>query len=308
MDPEERDRAVRLAAFEFLGRQTGLHGEILSRRLLADGFVFDGQRVPLVGPQGIFKPKVIPTGVPLSITSVAEVEGQSRPYEDAVNEDGQLLYRYRGTDPNHHENVGLRRAMADQIPLIFFQGVEPGSYHPEWPIYVVGDNPDSLTFTAVFDDPEVIRPDLRGVPGADDARRRYVTRLAVARLHQVAFRRRVLTAYRETCAVCRLRQVSLIDAAHILPDGHPRGEPVVPNGLALCKIHHAAYDHNILGIRPDLVVEIRQDILDTIDGPMLRHGLQGMHGEGLTVLPRRRDQRPSPDRLAERYDAFRSAS
>jgi len=41
----------------------------------------------------------------------------------------------------------------------------------------------------------------------------------------------------------------------------------VPNGLALCKIHHAAFDMNILGIRPDHVVEIRTDVLEERDGP-----------------------------------------
>ena len=56
-----------------------------------------------------------------------------------------------------------------------------------------------------------------------------------------------------------------------------RGAPVVPNGLSLCKIHHAAYDENFLGVRPDLVVEVRADV-DQIDGPMLRHGLQEMAG------------------------------
>src|SRR3989304_615457 len=40
--------------------------------------------------------------------------------------------------------------------------------------------------------------------------------------------------FRQECAICRLRHEELLDAAHILPDGHPRGEPVVPNGLALC--------------------------------------------------------------------------
>ena len=60
------------------------------------------------------------------------------------------------------------------------------------------------------------------------------------------------------------------DAAHILPDGHPRGEPVVPNGLALCKLHHAAFDGHVLGVRPNLAVELRLDILREPDGPMRR--------------------------------------
>lgn len=50
----------------------------------------------------------------------------------------------------------------------------------------------------------------------------------------------------------RLRHADLLDAAHVLPDTHPPGIPVVPNGLARCKIHYAAYDRNILGVRPNL--------------------------------------------------------
>ncbi|WP_328526970.1 HNH endonuclease [Kribbella sp. NBC_00359] len=107
--------------------------------------------------------------------------------------------------------------------------------------------------------------------------------------------------------MCNLRHTDLLDAAHILPDGHPMGRPIVPNGLALCKIHHAAFDRNILGVRPDLVVEIRPDILGEVDGPMLKHGLQEMNGVQLSA-PRARTARPAKDNLAERYETFRTAS
>ena len=95
--------------------------------------------------------------------------------------------------------------------------------------------------------------------------------------------------------------------AHVIPDTHPDGLPVVSNGLALCKIHHAAYDRNILGIRPDYVVEIHHRLLDEIDGPMLRHGLQEHHGIALRTIPRARIDRPAPERLEIRYAEFRSA-
>ena len=72
-----------------------------------------------------------------------------------------------------------------------------------------------------------------------------------------------------------------MDAAHITPDSAERGEPIVSNGLALCKIHHAAFDRNILGISPDYQVHIRQDILEEEDGPMLKHGIQEMQGRSL---------------------------
>lgn len=76
-----------------------------------------------------------------------------------------------------------------------------------------------------------------------------------------------------------------IDAAHIIPDHDEAGIAAVRNGMSLCKIHHAAYDCNILGIRPDLFVEIRSDLLHEIDGPMLQHGLQERHGQRLMVIP-----------------------
>ena len=79
------------------------------------------------------------------------------------------------------------------------------------------------------------------------------------------------------------------------------------NGLALCKIHHAAYDRGILGVRPDYIVEVRADVLDEVDGPMLRHGLQEVHGWRLE-LPRRVAELPDREALAERWAAFEAAA
>ena len=87
--------------------------------------------------------------------------------------------------------------------------------------------------------------------------RRYGVQTTHQRLHQQAFRDRVMRAYREHCAVCRLRHAELLDAAHIIPDSDPEGEPRVSNGLSLCKLHHAAFDQKLFGIRPDLIVEVR---------------------------------------------------
>ena len=126
-------------------------------------------------------------------------------------------------------------------------------------------------------------------------------------MHQQSFRYRVIQAYRQCCAVCRLRHPRLLDAAHILPDGHPKGEPWVSNGLSLCKIHHAAFDADILGIRPDLVVEIRKDVLEQEDGPMLTHGLQECHNQRLLVVPLPERLKPRRDFLEERYELFRKA-
>jgi len=146
-----------------------------------------------------------------------------------------------------------------------------------------------------------------GLVAVEEPGRMYAVGEVRRRLHQARFRQRVLTAYRSACAICNLRHGELLDAAHILPDGHPMGLPIVRNGLSLCKIHHAAFDQMLLGIRPDCVVEVRQSILDEEDGPMLRYGLQACHGNTLRVVPRRPDDRPATEFLEERFELFRAA-
>jgi putative restriction endonuclease len=241
--------------------------------------------------------------LPLSITTVPQVPGKERPYEDETTYEG-VNYRYRGKDPRHPDNAGLRRAMVEHVPLIYFHGHRPGMYHAEWPVYVVRDDPDRLTFTVLTAEP---LPSEVSAGVGEPLRRAYLARLMTQRLHQSLFRLMVLDAYEYACAVCRLRHMELLDGAHILPDRHPLGEPVVPNGLALCKLHHAAFDADILGVRPDLRIEVREDVLREADGPMLRHGLQGFDGEFISV-PRRKVLHPNPDFLAERYERFHKAS
>jgi len=197
--------------------------------------------------------------------------------------------------------------MRQAVPLIYLQGIVPGRYLPVWPAYVVGDDPRAFTFHISIDDRAVLPAEASIHGEAAEARRSYITVLVRQRIHQARFRERVLKAYRECCAICRLRHRELLDATHILPDKHPQGEPAVSNGLSLCKLHHAAYDRHILGIRPDLRIDVRLDILEEIDGPMLQHGLQGFQGQRL-VTPRRAEDRPNPDFLAMRYEQFRQAS
>ena len=137
---------IRNAAFDWLTEQTSIHGDVLPRRpLLEHGFMYQGERVPLVSAQGIFKPKIM--SAPLSITT-----SPKGPYDDAFGSDGFLLYRYRGTDPSHRDNVGLRNLMLDQVPLIYFHGIVPGRYLAVWPVYIVADNPYNLTFKVAVDD------------------------------------------------------------------------------------------------------------------------------------------------------------
>ena len=299
------DARIRMAAFEWLGNQTSRHGDVLPRTLLAEGFRIDGVRVPLLGPQGIFKPQVM-SEVPLSITTAP-----LGPYDDSFGADGLLRYRYRGADINHADNRGLRSTMERRLPLVYIHGILPGKYLVTWPVYVVGDDPRNLVFSIAFDDAQHL-----GLPSenpqhivneeVDFARRAYITTAVRVRLHQRAFRERVLAAYQVQCAFCRLRHQELLDAAHIIPDVEPAGEPLIRNGLSLCTLHHAAFDRYFIGIRPDFTLEVREDLRHEKDGPTLVHAIQGLHDSRI-ILPRRVDYRPGVELLEQRYERFRQA-
>lgn len=155
--------------------------------------------------------------------------GRLRPYDDGFQPDGSVIYRYRGTDPQHPDNQAVRRAMRDKIPLIYFHGTVVGRYLAAWPAYVIDDDPASLSFHIDVDRTYQVREDPLGV-AENNLQRRYAIRSTRQRLHQCAFRDRVLLAYKELCAICRLRHAELLDAAHIIPDVDPLGEPRVSNG------------------------------------------------------------------------------
>lgn len=297
----DREWRVRLASFQWLADLGAPRAE-LTRTTLTRGFELDGVSIPLLGPQGIWSPAGF--RVPLSIATIP-----SGPYADYVDHNSnRLRYAYRGTDLGHRDNVGLRRALSDRTPLIYFFRTDPGHYVATFPVYVVGDDQRALMFSVKVDEAWV----LQGLAPTDvelpdtPLRREYATRTVRQRLFQAEFRRRVVDAYRQRCALCSLRHRELLDAAHITADSDA-GEPIVSNGLALCKLHHAAFDGFFFAVTPDYQVVVRPSILEESDGPMLVVGLQQIHGS-LISLPGHVDQRPDRDRLAKRYEAFVRAS
>jgi len=298
----DTDLQVRLAAFNWLSERVNSHGDVLPRKLLEQGFEFQGQRIPLVAPQGIFKPQIL--DLPISITT-----SPNSPYDDNYfAKDGFLHYRYRGTDPNHRDNVGLRKVFELNRPLVYLHGLQPGKYLATYPVYIIGDDPSSLTFRVAVDDAlpafEYSQPSIsRQVAEVSDARHAYLTSTVKVRLQQRAFRERVLDAYKSQCSFCRLKHRELLDAAHIIPDNMPEGRSTIENGLSLCKLHHAAFDSFMIGVTPDYVIHVREDILEEEDGPVLQHGLQGLHKTKL-ILPSSKIHYPNRDALAWRYSRF----
>jgi putative restriction endonuclease len=305
----DRDWQIRLAAFAHLNILRERSGPLVRAADMQAGFEFEGERVPLFNePVGIWRPRQLGRdGAALSVTTAPPKPGRTPPYlDDIAEESGELAYRYQRDGADNWMNRSVRRAFELGRPLIYFYGIEPGLYDAIYPVYVVGDEPAAETFRLTHDPMAGVALNVLPPPGQVAVPRDYATREVKVRMHQRLFRALVMRAYRTTCSVCRIRHNPLLDAAHILPDRDERGRPEVPNGLALCKIHHAAFDAHILGVSPDCVIHVRHDILDEVDGPMLQHGLKEMNGVRLG-LPRRAELKPNRDYLAERFDRFRAA-
>lgn len=222
----------------------------------------------------------------------------SNPYGDGDTDDG-FAYAYRAGDPAQPDNRALREAAATQVPMVYFFGTRPGAFQAIYPCYVHADDPVERR---VFLSPGTTTVTGERAPILDVVERRYVVREARIRLHQARFRGIVLNAYRDRCAICRLRERRLLDASHIVADRDPEGIAAVRNGLALCTIHHRAYDHDLVGISPDYRVHVARRLLDDEDGPMLDL-LKGAHGVAID-LPSSLRSRPDRELLAVRYERF----
>ncbi|WP_166979318.1 HNH endonuclease [Paramicrobacterium fandaimingii] len=284
-------QAIREDLFRWLDRRLEFGTYEFAREELL-GYTYDGVRIPLLDTsRGIRNPREFDATLSIMTSSQG-------PYDDAVTDDGFVHYRYQSRDGG--DNRKLKRAHELGVPLVYFHGVRPGVFVATYPVYVIADDEANRTFLIALDD------SLRffGDPlHMSDHERRYGERMARQRLHQPLFRARVIHAYANTCTVCHLKHPELLDAAHIVADSDPNGIATVPNGLTLCKMHHAAYDRNLMGISADYIVHINDGLLHEVDGPMLKHGLQEMHGRRIE-LPQRRADYPSKERLDERFLAF----
>jgi putative restriction endonuclease len=255
-------------------------------------FEIDGERVALVGQRGIINPRIF--DATLTVTSAAE-----GPYDDHFDEDGILKYKFEAGDPRAGSNRKLLVAMETRTPIILFERPISNLYVPYVGAFIIGADFENLNVSIAAD--STIKAQVEA--GMTEVERRYATVEVRRRVHQPLFRARVLSAYDRRCAICRLNHADLLDAAHIIPDADEGGSASVPNGLSLCKIHHAAYDRNLLGISPDYKVHIDAALLEENDGPMLQHGLKAMHLTEITT-PNVRANKPDKDKLAQRFELF----
>lgn len=302
-----RDWQFRQLAFEWLERKTHQRNIALSWRDI-ESFREENpeRRVLALKPQGIFRPQGMVAALSIKSSPPEKRTDRTFNYDDQYTDDGYLRYKEQATQARY--NDWLHQARALSLPLIYFRGVREGVYRANFPVYVIGHDPVRREF--LLDVSERAAPETPvdlGFSSRGEVDRSYASRLVEVREHQRDFRAMVMTAYRISCAVCALKHGELLDAAHVIGDREAGGIAAVKNGLALCKIHHSAFDSHILGVDPDYTVHIREDILREVDGPMLKYGLQSHHGQKLRVVPEKTPERPQRELLARRFDHFRTA-
>ena len=308
MIPEDVDTQMRLEAFAHVQMLSESHDHLTANELRR-GFMFQGERVPLINPQrGIFKPQRM--RYLLSIRTVFPRSGARVWYDDQrvahrqiFEHDETVDYAFMGQDPNAADNRWLREAYENQTPVIYFLGVAPGRYKAMIPTFIAGWDRNALKAQLAFGIPD--QEELAAPQNAVE--RRYALQTVRQRLHQATFREAVIAAYSGRCAISRLAEQQLLDAAHIISDKDKQlGQPIVPNGVLLSKIHHTAFDRHLIGIDPDYRLHVSERLLTQEDGPMLE-ALKRLHG-GSIHLPSRDKDRPDRDRLALRFERFRAAA
>jgi putative restriction endonuclease len=285
----DEQQRFRQRLFQLLNQRLERGDPALTYKELA-AFDVDGQPTRLIAnSKGIWNPRWLDE-------TLAIRSSLNSPYQDQELEPGIWRYDYQALS-DQGDNRKLRLAFERRTAIIWIREIAKGAFIPHFPVYVIEDNQTQKYFKIAVEEVQLLA-------GSNDVdSRRYVERMVKQRVHQPEFRGKVLIAYRNRCTVCQLNHPELLDAAHILPDSHELGRPVVTNGLSMCKIHHSAYDNNFLGISPDYTIHINKDLLEERDGPMLKHGLQEMHGQVIQT-PKSVQARPKQDFLGIRFEEF----
>jgi putative restriction endonuclease len=103
--------------------------------------------------------------------------------------------------------------------------------------------------------------------------RRYAVTETRRALRALDFTDRVLSAYGHRCAMCGI-QLRLLEGAHILPVPEPGSTDETANGIALCVLHHRAYDRGLITFGPDYAIHLNEARVAELRAANLHGGLR----------------------------------
>jgi putative restriction endonuclease len=305
MSALESDQLLSNSAFQQVQRLEMIYGDEIPWHAIEEGIQQGADKVYLANrARGIFKPRQMHRGL-LSIKTTEPRAGRTNIYSDQETDEGFFRYSLQRGDPHGGGNKHLWEALEDQTPFIYLYAVAEGVYKAIWPCFVTVIHPDQgfcevVVGNSVFTTASAAKVAEYSIPETPE--QRYSVRETKVRLHQATFRKNVLNAYNNRCAISGLPIVRLLDAAHITPDSELDSSTEVTNGIAMSRLHHQAFDAGLLGISPDWDVILSNKVLDSRDGPLLEV-LKNSHNTKLTV-PVSNATQPDRQRLSDRFEQF----
>ena len=297
---------MRLAAAGTLARLAQIYRDAVPWSEIVRGFPFPGGRIMLASQAlGIFKPRQMDRV--LSIKTVVPRAGRGAQYADQVadgSENGMWVYDMREHSPAHPQNQWLKTAWMEGLPLLYLRGLAPAVYLPSFPVYVTdwdaGAGQVRVTLgLECTSQQDLVEPALMGRELS-----RYTYGRMQNRVSAACFRVDVLEAYQDTCALSGLARPQLVDAVPIAQGGSG-GHLAVTEGLCMSRLHHAAFDANLLGIDPDGRVHLSERLDTYANGDPFVRNLMSVAGRRIAV-PEAPEFQPNRDLLAARFEQFQA--
>jgi putative restriction endonuclease len=124
-------------------------------------------------------------------------------------------------------------------------------------------------------------------------KRKFAVHSTKRALRALDFGRRVLGAYGHQCAMCGM-QLRLIDSAHILPVAHEDSTDQTSNGVALCALHHRAYDRGFVAFDHLFKVGINEKMLKVLESEDRTRGVKGFRKNLRPILIMPADKKDYP--------------
>lgn len=194
------------------------------------------------------------------------------------------------------ESVATQRKENDEIAVAFVPTFLADYIVDQSAIHGLASSAKDLAaFTKIISDPG--KPE--AAVAAATAPRRVVLTQVARKLREAGFSRRVLRAYANACAMCGV-QLRLIDAAHIIPVAKVNNDATC-NGVALCALHHRAYDRALVSMDEKYRIVLNPDRLASLTAehrvggfPTFKKNLRA-----ILALPPALNDRPDPDHIRE---------
>lgn len=304
------DQEIISLAFSHMRNIDLIYGDEIPWAVISAGFTIGNDKILIANKaRGIFKPKQLSRGL-LSIKTTLPRAGRTNIYQDIQEDEGYFRYSLQRGDPKKGGNKNIREAFEDKSPFIYFFAISESVYKSIWPCFVSAIHEDKM-YCEITVGQHIASPVNTSktveykIPEAPV--RSYAVRESKVRLHQAIFRKSVLMAYDNKCAISDLPVVELLEVAHIIPDSAEDSSTEINNGIALSRIHHRAYDANLIGIDQDYKIHISDKLMTLSDGVLLELGLKAYQNKNIR-LPIRKAHWPNQESLAHRYDTFKKYS